>query len=163
MRRTSMLVLIVVLILGLAVLSIGCGTSDQEEKKTTPATSPKATAPKSQPATTPSQQPFQQQTFENIKSAHYVSSDPANNALLTTPPQTVSISFNFNLGTNNWITVKKDGVSVVTGGLTIAPDKLSMSVPVNANATGNYLVDYQASWPDGSYHFGSFGFSVQLP
>ncbi len=154
MRKLA--VLIIVALVCLSIAAAGCGESEEPEtKKTSPKSEPVSTAP---PAP-----PFQQQTFENVKSAHYVSSDPANNALLTSPPAQVTIFFNFNLGTNNYIKVTRDGADVNSGALAVAPDKLSMSQPVSAGTTGNYKVDYQASWPDGSYHFGSFGFSVQLP
>ncbi len=149
-----MLLISGVLLMGVVFGVIGCGDNEEPEVVKT---SPKSTT------SVETASPFQQQTFENIKSAHYVSSDPANNALLVSPPGQVTIYFNFNLGTNNYIKVNRDGKDVNSGTLTVAADRLSMSQPVDAAATGNYKVEYQASWPDGSYHFGSFGFSVQLP
>ncbi len=106
---------------------------------------------------------FEQEQFENIKSAHYVSSDPANNALLTAPASKVTLNFNFDLVSPSKIQVSRDGTDVTGGPIQISNDKLSMSVPVNAQATGNYKVTYTSCWPDGSCHNGSFGFSVKLP
>ncbi|MBU1670036.1 MAG: copper resistance protein CopC [Actinobacteria bacterium] len=152
-------VLSALLLLSAVVMVAGCG-EDKTTQTTTPETTP---VEETTPSTAPSTRPFTQQIFENIKAAHYVSSSPENNQLLTTPPTAVTINFNFNLGTQNSIGVSRDGTSVTTGPLTVAPDKLSMSVPIDGNATGNYRVDYAASWPDGSSHNGMFGFSVQLP
>ena len=106
---------------------------------------------------------FKQEDFQNIKSAHYVSSEPANNVLLSTSPSKVTLNFNFNLTAPSKIQVTKDGSDVTAGTTQISEDKLSMSVPINANQTGNYKVAYTACWPDGSCHNGSFGFSVKLP
>jgi methionine-rich copper-binding protein CopC len=106
---------------------------------------------------------FKQESFDNIKSAHYVSSDPANNALLTKTPAKVTVKFNFNLATGSKISVSRDGNDVTSGSTQISTDKLSMSTQVNANKTGNYKVSYTACWPDGSCHDGSFGFSIELP
>ncbi|MEX0616279.1 MAG: copper resistance protein CopC [Candidatus Woykebacteria bacterium] len=105
---------------------------------------------------------FTQDTFQNIKTPHYVSSTPANNELLITSLNQVSIQFNFDLANNSIIEVTRDGSSVVTGEKQISSDKLNMSVLVNAAQTGNYSVSYSACWPDGSCHQGSFGFSVKL-
>jgi methionine-rich copper-binding protein CopC len=106
---------------------------------------------------------FQQKTFQNIKAQHYVSSEPANNALLSSSPSKITIHFNFDLAAPSKITVSRDGKIVSMGGTTISADKLALSVPLNANQTGNYEVKYTACWPDRSCHEGSFGFSVKLP
>jgi len=113
-------------------------------------------------STIPTNTEFIQETFQNIKTPHYVSSNPENNGLLTTSLNQVSIQFNFDLANNSTIEVTRDGVSVVTGEKQISSDKLTLSVPVNAAQTGNYSVSYSACWPDGSCHQGSFGFSVKL-
>lgn len=106
---------------------------------------------------------FQQETFDNIKSAHYVSSDPANSTLLTSVPSKVTLNFNFNLEAGSKISVAIDGNDVTKGTTQISSDKLSMSRNINADQTGNYKVTYTGCWPDGSCHSGSFGFSVKLP
>lgn len=108
-------------------------------------------------------EPFVKEEFQNIKSAHYVASDPPNNALLSTAPLQVAIDFNFTLAPPSAIHVTRDGLDVTTGPTTISADKLVLVVPIDASVTGNYGVDYTACWPDGSCHTGSFGFSVQLP
>lgn len=105
---------------------------------------------------------FQPQSFAQTKAAHFVSSEPTNNAVLTTAPSSVEIRFNFDLAPPSRISVMQASVDVASGQTTIAADKLSMSVPVNAQRTGNYQVTYTACWPDKSCHDGSFGFSVEL-
>ena len=105
---------------------------------------------------------FQPQTFTATKAAHFVSSEPANNAVLLTAPQHVKINFNFDLAAPSKITVTRNGADVTAGPTTIGADKLSMNVPINAQQTGNYQVNYTACWPDQSCHNGLFGFSVQL-
>lgn len=107
---------------------------------------------------------FTQQKFENIKTPHFVSSEPDNNEIQTAVPSKVAISFNFDLGTNSKISVKntQSNANVTTGQAEISADKLTLSVPANLAQSGNYKVDYTACWPDGSCHNGSFGFSVNL-
>lgn len=106
---------------------------------------------------------FQQTSFTNIKSPHYVSSEPSNNALLTSSPNQVVIRFNFDVAPPSKISVTRDGTNVVTGTTSISSDKLNLSVPIEGSKTGNYEVKYTACWPDRSCHEGSFGFSVKLP
>lgn len=98
--------------------------------------------------------------FQQIKGAHFVSSSPTHGAELTAPPTTVTVTFDFTLGAGSAIAVERDGVDVTTGPTTIAPNKLSMSVPVNAPA-GSYVASYTGCWPDGSCHSGAFGFTVK--
>lgn len=105
---------------------------------------------------------FQPAAFTQVKGAHFVSSEPANNEVVTTGSQSVNINFNFDLTAPSAIAVTRDAVDVVRGPATIAPDKLSMSVPVEVTQTGNYVVNYKGCWPDGSCDDGSFGFSVDL-
>lgn len=105
---------------------------------------------------------FQPQQFTQTKTAHFVSSEPVNNAALTAAPISVKISFNFDLVSPSEITVMRDNKDVTSGQTTIAADKLSMGVPITANQTGNYRVTYTACWPDKSCHNGSFGFSVNV-
>lgn len=107
-------------------------------------------------------QSFQQQKFDNIKTPHFVSSEPDNNEIHTTAPKKVAISFNFNLAQGSKIRVTQDGVDVTTGNTQISADKLTLFVPANLAKTANYKVDYTACWPDGSCHNGSFGFLVNL-
>jgi hypothetical protein len=42
-------------------------------------------------------------------------------------------------------------------------DGLLVSLPIDAAQTGNYLVEYEASFSNGSSGTGSFGSSLQLP
>lgn len=123
-------------------------------------------SPSQTPTPTPSPQPtptpsFTQEKFENLKSAHYVSSLPANNALMTTAVEKVQINFNFDLAKPSKIVVTLDGQEV-SGQTAISADKLSLSTPINGTKTGNYKVAYTGCWPDGSCHTGSFGFSINL-
>ena len=105
---------------------------------------------------------IQTQTFDNIKTPHFVSSEPANNAVLTISPSQVKINFNFDLAENSKILVTVNGNEVTTAvGTKISADKFSMTTLVNPIASANYKVNYTACWPDGSCHDGSFGFTVQ--
>jgi methionine-rich copper-binding protein CopC len=99
-------------------------------------------------------------TYQNIKTPHFVSSTPANNAILKNGPSEVTINFNFDLGPGSKIEVLVDGNSVVAQEAKISTDKLSMTALVNPVEPGHYQVKYTACWPDGSCHDGSFGFSV---
>lgn len=118
-----------------------------------------ATTPPAQNQET--QETIVQEQFENIKSPHYVSSTPANNAVLSSVPDKVTITFNFDLVSGSKITVTVNGKEV-SSTTTIAQDKLSMSTNLNAAESGSYKVNYTVCWPDGSCHEGSFGFLVKL-
>jgi len=118
-------------------------------------TSVKEEEPAAEPA-------FVQQTFQQTKSPHFVSSQPTNNQLVNSLVEEVKLNFNFDVVEGSKISVTKDGQDVTTGPTTIAGDNLSMTVPVAADETGNYSVTYTACWPDRSCHDGSFGFSVKL-
>ncbi|MHB8780237.1 MAG: copper resistance protein CopC [Candidatus Geothermincolia bacterium] len=156
MKRTWFVILAVAL-LATAPTFAGCGEGgggsglEQPLEETPAAEEEPAVAP---PA-------FAQQTFQNVKTPHYVSSVPANNELLTQPVSAVSISFNFTVVTPSAIQVTRDGIDVTRGATSIGPDGLSMNVPVDASETGNYSVTYVAYWPDRSFHNGSFGFSLE--
>lgn len=100
-------------------------------------------------------------TFTEQKAAHFVRSEPANNASLSTVPDTVTIFFNFTLSTESTISVDADGEPLGVTLPTLSADRLSMSVPVdNRNGAGAYGVTYRACWPDGSCDDGAFGFNV---
>lgn len=101
-------------------------------------------------------------SFDNIKTPHFVSSIPANNAVLTKGPPQVTINFNFNLTSGSKIAVTADGNDVTTAqGTKISSDKRSMNALINPVEPATYKVNYTACWPDGSCHEGSFGFSVK--
>ncbi|MBA3758838.1 copper resistance protein CopC [Candidatus Saccharibacteria bacterium] len=106
---------------------------------------------------------FIPESFQNIKAAHYVSSNPSNNALLNSSVDTVAIKFNFDLAPPSKINVTLNGADVTKSATSISSDKLTLTIPVTANQTGNYKVEYAACWPDGSCHDGSYGFSIKLP
>lgn len=100
-------------------------------------------------------------SFTAIKSAHFVSSQPANNEIVSSGLTSVKINFNFDLAAGSEIAVAQNGVAVTSGATAIAADKLSLTIPINATPPGNYVVTYTACWPDKSCHGGSFGFVVQ--
>lgn len=155
---------LLICIVALVVIFIGGGYYLLNKNKAGNAdqTSPAQTTPVSE---TDSQKTtaFQQRSFKNVKAPHYVSSEPANNVLLTAAVSSVSIKFNFDLAPNSRIKVSRDSVDVATGTTSVSSNKLSLSVPVKTDTTGNYQVAYTACWADGSCHDGSFGFSVRLP
>lgn len=106
--------------------------------------------------------PSPQGIFENIKTPHFVSSVPANNAVLTKGPSQATINFNFDLAAGSKISVMANGNDITTAqGTKIAADKLSMTALINPVEPAEYKVNYTACWPDGSCHNGSFGFSVK--
>lgn len=140
------------------VVGIGIWLATQPAQAPAETPTPEKLSSTAQPGTAAS---FQAQTFSQTKAAHFVSSEPANNALLPAAPTSVKITFNFDLAPPSKISVARDGMDITSGQTTIAADKLSMSVPITAQPSGNYLVTYTACWPDASCHNGSFGFSVQ--
>ncbi len=159
--KKSMLPALTALALLVPLVFQGCGS---KPTATTRAGQTAVTAPVlTQPESTAPGVPFQQETFVNRRVINYVSSDPANNSLLTTPPQEVIIYFSKGLGAGSFIDVTREGVTAASGPVAVATDTRSMSVPVAAGLTGNYKVKYAAYFASGYYEEGSFGFSVQVP
>ncbi len=96
------------------------------------------------------------------KSAHYVSNTPEHGSILAAVPGEVVINFNFDLSNISTMSVTKDGKEYGVGAVSFAADKLSMRRAVAADAgSGQYKVNYNACWPDGSCHDGHFEFGVQ--
>ncbi|MBM3956711.1 MAG: copper resistance protein CopC [Gemmatimonadetes bacterium] len=170
-------VVIVLAVLACVALALaGCGNDGSTGKNSRPetpaASAPAGETPGSAPSTAPEappveavpEAPFVQQQFRDNRTIHFASSDPPNNALLSAPPERVTVSFSSDLGSGSFISVKVDGREVTTGGMILPVDNRSVSVAVNPYAgTGNYAVSYAAYWSDGSYCEGSFGFSVKVP
>lgn len=152
------------IIVGIIVLVVAAGVYFATRQSAAPTGKvPEITTPQPQAVQESTQSSsFQTQTFDNIKTPHLVSSEPANNAVLTTLPSQVTIKFNFNLAEGSKIGVSANDNDVTTAqGTKIAADKLSMTALINPVARANYKVNYTACWPDGSCHEGSFGFSVK--
>lgn len=146
---------VVLVIVGIGVWMAASRTDDMEEAVIERLASPVAIPVED------SMTPAPPAEFQQIKGAHFVSSEPAHDAQLTTGPTKVTVNFNFTLANGSQVTVEREGVDVTTGPTTIAADKLSLSVPVNASQAGGYVVSYTGCWPDGSCHTGAFGFSVK--
>lgn len=95
------------------------------------------------------------------KSAHYESNTPAHGAVLAGVPINVVIDFNFDLAKPSAISIKKDGKEFGVGETQIDDNKLAMRRAMNPDAPdGVYTVEYNACWPDGSCHDGSFQFAI---
>ena len=153
----------VALIVALGLLALhGCGSGAVTEKAVESVPQPSAEETTLQESSTAPAEPFVQEQFVNRRTINYVSSEPSNNALLTTPPANVTIRFSKGLGAGSFIEVTREERPVTSGPVVIAPDNLSMTVPVAAGVTGNYKVKYAAYFFSGYYEEGSFGFSVQV-
>lgn len=151
-------VVLIVLAGGGVYLAIRQSSSPTSQTQTPTVTTPTPQTEKEE--TTPPTSP--QGDFENIKTPHFVSSDPVNNAVLTKGPSQVTINFNFNLAAGSKISVTANGNDVTTTqGTKISSDKLSMTALINPIEPATYKVLYTACWPDGSCHNGSFGFTVK--
>ena len=163
-RQTSLLLVLAACI---AMILQGCGGAATRSSRST---GPASTEPSSSAATgtqpqsaAPPTPPFVQESFVNRRTINYVSSDPANNSLLQVPPERVTIYFSKGLAAGSFIEVTTNGRSCATGQVYVAPDTLSMYVPVAAGVTGNYKVKFAAYFSSGYYEEGSFGFSVKIP
>lgn len=151
-----MTIVIIVVLVGGGVYFATRQTSKPTQVTTTQSPTPKATAGLEATTTAP-----KAENFENIKTPHFVSSEPANNQVLSKGPSQVTINFNFNLTTGSKISVAANDNEVTTQqGTKIAADKLSMTALINPVEPAVYKVNYTACWPDGSCHDGSFGFTV---
>ena len=159
-KKIIMIAILAVVVLGGGVLALTMISANKtaSNTQTTPSETEEATMEKDKEA----KEGFTAQSFQNIKTPHFVSSNPSNNQLLTAPLSQVTVSFNFDVAEPSKISVTRGGVSVTTGGTVISDDKLSLSVPVSADRTGNYEVKYTACWADKSCHDGNYGFSVKL-
>jgi plastocyanin/methionine-rich copper-binding protein CopC len=101
-------------------------------------------------------------TFANPKkSAHYESNTPAHGMVLAGVPVNVVIDFNFDLHDKSDIRILKDGTDYGTGPTTVDPNRLTLRRSMDPQAPdGLYTVMYNACWPDGSCHDGSFQFVI---
>lgn len=112
----------------------------------------------------PSSQPGEvtEFTFGNPKkSAHYESNTPAHGAVLAGVPVNIVIDFNFDLAPPSDISIKSGGQEYGLGGTIIDGNNLAMRRKLNPEApNGLYEVTYEACWPDGSCHDGSFQFAI---
>ena len=154
MNKTVIGVVVIIIII------LGGGIFLASRQKSQPA---QISPPTQQTTPTTGESALQPGTFENIKTPHFVSSNPENNAVLTKGPSQVTINFNFNLATGSVISVTANGNNVVAQPAKISADKLSMTALINPVEPTNYKVNYTACWPDGSCHNGSFGFTVKSP
>lgn len=95
------------------------------------------------------------------KSAHYESNTPSHGAVLAGVPINVVIDFNFDLVKQSSIRIEMEGKDYGVGETVIDDNKLSMRREVDSNTPdGLYTVIYNACWPDGSCHDGSFQFGI---
>lgn len=143
--------LVILVLFSLAIALAGCKKKTAVQAPTTPTNQ----------TTESASQGLKDGNFENIKSAHYVSSNPANNAELDSVPAEVSIKFNFVLAPPSKITISLNQQDVTGGDTKISADKLTLSAPIKSSGAGAYKVEYTACWPDGSCHDGSFGFFIK--
>jgi len=104
-------------------------------------------------------------TFETPKkSAHYESNAPAHGTVLAGVPTNIVIDFNFDLAPPSQIKIEKDGKDYGVGQTIIDQNKLTMRRNMDPSAPdGLYTVSYNACWPDGSCHDGSFQFAIDRP
>lgn len=118
----------------------------------------KTTSPKVPEAKeSPSAQSFQTPK----KSAHWESNTPQHGQTIAAVPLNVVINFNFDLADPSEIKIEKDGKDFGTGETAIDTNKLSMRRNMDGQSPdGIYTVAYNACWPDGSCHQGSFQFAI---
>lgn len=163
-NRNIVIAIIALIVLGLIVFYFpsqnDSETDNKEDEKKTQATN---TATKNPPPPPPASAGFNQTKYTETKAKGFASSTPANNALLKSAPDQVSIKFNSNLAAGSTITVVSDkGVDVVPSGPRLTTDLRTLYIPVEIAAAGNYKVNYKACLADGSCSDGTFGFSVDL-
>ncbi len=155
------------IILGLTIIGGGGFflyqmTSDDNPKPARSSDTTKA-AEVTKPASEPEKQAQSAFNFSiPKKSAHYVSNTPEHGSILMAVPSEVVINFNFDLSNISTISVKKDDKEYGVGAISFSADNLTMRRAVAADAgSGQYKVNYNACWPDGSCHDGHFEFGVQ--
>ena len=95
------------------------------------------------------------------KSAHYESNTPTHGTVLAGVPTNIVIDFNFDLAPPSEIKLEKDGRNYGVEETVIDQNKLAMRRNMDPNAPdGLYTANYNACWPDGSCHDGSFQFAI---
>lgn len=101
-------------------------------------------------------------SFNNQKkSAHFETSTPSHGDILAGVPINVVLNFNFDLGKKSTISIKSEGKEYGVGEVLFDNNKLSVRKKIDPNALdGLYSVSYNACWPDGSCHDGSFEFAI---
>lgn len=98
---------------------------------------------------------------EQKKSAHFETSTPEHGSTLADLPVNIVIDFNFDLSPKSTMSVIKEGKEYATGTTSIDQNNLSMRRQMSVNSSdGLYNVNYNACWPDGSCHDGSFQFAI---
>lgn len=140
--------LLIAAVTSLAWLTFVKGANDDSTQTATPSP-PKSTT-------------SNQFSFENPKkSAHYESNTPSHGSVLAGVPVNVVIDFNFDLAAPSSISIMSNDEEYGTGDTIIDDGKLSMRRRVNPlTPDGLYTVNYNACWPDGSCHDGSFQFAI---
>ena len=139
-------------LVGVTVLIIIFGIVVTNRKKT------QAPIP-SLPAT--EQTPSSTTVETEVKSLHFENSVPSHGSILAAVPINVVINFNFDLISSSSITIKKDGKEYSSGEVKIDSNKLGMRKSMDPlSPDGQYRVNYQACWPDGSCHNGQFQFTI---
>jgi methionine-rich copper-binding protein CopC len=150
---------VVLALIGLAI-AVGIGAAyllNQQQAKINASLSPSENA-----ATPTPTESSPTADFTEIKSAHFVSSNPTNNTVLDTEPSEIRLNFNFVLANNSSLRLFRNRTPVGTNNPTYSADKLSMTTQFPTNSgPGSYLVEYTACWPDRSCHNGSFGFIIK--
>lgn len=98
------------------------------------------------------------------KSAHYVANSPTHSAVLTKPPASASINFNFDLIESSTVSITREGKEYGSGSATVSSDKRTLSRTLDSSAPdGLYTVNYNACWPDNTCHSGYFQFAIDRP
>ncbi|MBI2965401.1 MAG: cupredoxin domain-containing protein [Chloroflexi bacterium] len=98
---------------------------------------------------------------DKIVAPHFVDSVPNHGDVLPQAPNSIVLSFNFNLHADSSLAVTRDGQPVTLGTRIVSANQLTMSAPVTGGTgDGVYTVTYKACWPDRSCHEGSVSFVV---
>lgn len=115
-----------------------------------------------QAASTVTQSQFPETQLETPKkSAHFESNTPEHGSILAGVPINVVINFNFDLAKSSEIKITKDGKEYAVGGTIIDTNLLTLRRNMEPAAPdGLYTVNYNACWPDGSCHDGTFQFVI---
>lgn len=96
-----------------------------------------------------------------IKSAHFVRTEPAHAAILDEAPTEIVFIFNFDIDPASTVSVTKDQTEYAVGEPTVGSDRLTLTQSLLALEPGTYRVTYSACWPDKTCHPGQFEFAVR--